>query len=144
MEKLITKETIPGRRGHNTRVLHINEEPSLTKQSFKKDTQIRNILIRYAKTGVLGDPTRKPLWGDFTDTEKFENSLNLVANVRSQFSQLSAEVRSRFQNDPVELLTFLSDKKNDIEAVKLGLKNKSVLPPPPKEKDDRPASTPKN
>jgi len=140
MQKLTTLETLPGRRGHNTRVQIINQEPSRAKQAPKKDTQIRNILIRYAKTGVLGDPSRRPIFGDFTNTEQFETSLNLVANVRSQFAQLPSEIRNRFQNDPVELLSFLNDPKNNTEAVKLGLKDKSALPKPPKEPDTRPQS----
>jgi len=140
MQKMTTLDLLPGRRGHNTRVQIINQEPSRAKQAPKKDTQIRNILIRYAKTGVLGDPSRRPIFGDFTNTEQFETSLNLVANVRSQFAQLSSEIRNRFQNDPVELLTFLNDPKNNIEAVKLGLKDKSALPKPPKEPDTRPQS----
>jgi len=145
MEKITTLELLPGRRGHNTRVQTINEEPSRTKQSFKKDTEIKTILRKYAKTGVLGDPTKKPLWGDFTNTQQFEDNLNLVANVRSQFAQLPASVRGRFKNDPVQLLDFLQDSANDKEAVELGLKNASVLPKPKPIRDNRlPADHPVN
>jgi len=138
MEILTEKPLLAGRRGHNTRVQLITEGPSLTKQSPKKDTEIRTILKRYAKTGVLGDPTRQPIWGDFTDPEKFENDMMLVANIRSQFATLPSKVRGRFQNDPVELLTFLQDKKNDKEAVELGLKPPTVLPTPPEKPGDTP------
>jgi len=41
---------------------------------------------------------------------------------------LPSDVRKRFSNDPAELIDFLADKKNDEEAIKLGLKIKKNVP----------------
>lgn len=129
MEKLISMPTLPGRRGHNTRViLETPESETRVKQAPAKGTEIRNIIKRFYKTGVLGDPSRTPIFGDFTNLDSFETNALMVSNVRSQFQKLSASTRDRFKNDPVELIAFLQDAKNDPEAVKLGLKDKSVLP----------------
>jgi len=129
MQKLIVSETLPGRRGHTTRViLETPESDRRVKQAPKASTEIRNIIKRFYKTGVLGDPNRTPIFGDFTDLEKFEHNALMVADVRSKFAKLPASTRDRFKNDPVELISFLQDEKNNEEAVKLGLKPKSVLP----------------
>lgn len=122
MQKTIESlELLPGRRTPIRRVQLICDDPSLTKQAFTPTTDIRNILQKYAKTGILGDPNRTPIFGDFSDTE-YVNSLNLVSNIKSQFEFLPAKTRERFKNDPAELLAFLGDEKNNDEAVKLGLR----------------------
>ena len=38
----------------------INEEPSLTQQSFAEECDINNIVERYMISGVLGDPLASP------------------------------------------------------------------------------------
>lgn len=129
--------TIAGRNIKLNRVQLICNDPSLTQQNFTKTTDIKTILAKYAKTGILGDPTRKPIFGDFSRTD-YETKLNDVANIKSQFEHLPAKTRERFNNNAGEMLDFLSDTKNDSEAVKLGLKDKSVLPPQVKKPEDPP------
>lgn len=135
MEKISEIEVqVAGRRMPLRRVQLICPEPSLTKQHFVKDADIRTILARYAKTGILGDPTRKPIFGDFSQTD-YEVSLNAVAHVKSNFELLAAPLRGRFNNDPAQLLAFIADPANKEEAIKLGLKKPDpevppVTPPP--------------
>lgn len=139
MEKLIISENvIPGRRAAARRVQLICEDPSLTKQSFTKSSDIREMLVKYAKTGILGDPSRTPIFGDFSRTD-FVESMNLVASVKSQFENLPVVIRDRFQNDPAEMLEFLADEKNNDEAVRLGLRK---APEPHTIKDDPSHVTP--
>lgn len=113
---------IAGRRMPLNRVKLICEDPSLTKQSpFTDNANIKNILAKYAKTGILGDPTRTPIFGDFSETD-YVKSLNYVAQIKSDFEALPVQTRQRFKNDPTEMLAFLADEKNTDEAVKLGLR----------------------
>lgn len=122
MQKHIeAKKQIPGRRDRGLRVQLICEDPSLTQQSFTKDSSIRTILAKYAKTGILGDPNKKPIYGDFSEKD-YSKALNLCANVKSGFELLDPKIRERFKNDPGEMLAFLSDEKNHPEAIKLGLR----------------------
>lgn len=46
----------------------------------------------------------------------------------NSFNMLPSEIRNRFQNDPGQLIGYLSDEKNNEEAYKLGLK---IRPKPP-------------
>nr|DAE25653.1 MAG TPA: Scaffold protein [Microviridae sp. ctMIi2] len=119
---------IAGRRMPLNRVKLICEDPSLTKQSpFTDQANIKNILAKYAKTGILGDPTRTPIYGDFSQTE-YTKSLNLVANIKTAFELQPVTIRQRFKNDPGEMLAFLSDEANNDEAIKLGLREKPAPP----------------
>lgn len=100
---------------------------SKAKQSFRKEADINFLMSRYQKTGVLVDPVmmpngRRPFYGDFTQVGDFHALQNTLILARNEFARLPAEVRDRFGNDPKVLLDFLLDPANDVEAVKLGLK----------------------
>ena len=118
-------------------VLDCSNDKSRTQQHFRDAADINNIVSKFMKSGVLGDPTRRssraPMWGDFSNVD-FQSSMEMVASVKNGFELLSSEIRSKFDNNPSNLLEFLSDPENRDEAVKLGL-----LPPlPPKVVEDVP------
>lgn len=103
-------------------------DPGFTKQSFKEECDINNIMRRYEATQVLDHVSgQMPEFGDYIGVLSYQESLNAVLYAQEQFAQLSAEVRDRFGNDPAKMLAFLEDEANRDEAVKLGL----VAPPPP-------------
>lgn len=94
-----------------------------TKQQFKKDADINNIMNKYRKTGVLTDPItqRQMFFGDFANIPDFVEVKQLVQSVNNSFDALPSEVRAKFKNDPTEAFKFLEDPKNKEEAIKLGL-----------------------
>lgn len=96
------------------------------KPQFYKDCDINVIMKRYKKTGILGNPLlyRDGSYGDFSSGADFAEVMRKVKDVQNIFSELPSDVRSRFKNDPQNMLDFLVDPKNDDEAIKLGLKNK--------------------
>ena len=47
---------------------------------------------------------------------------------QQSFESLPSELRGRFENDPAKLIDFLSDERNNAEAVKLGLKLERKAP----------------
>lgn len=99
--------------------------PSRTQQHFAAECDINNIMAKYEKTGVLVDPfiprTRQPLFDDFQNFGDFKMHQDAVARASEQFMSLDSRVRKRFNNDPAELLAFLSDDSNRSEAEKLNL-----------------------
>lgn len=105
-------------------------DDSLTLQSELEDSKIENILKKYALTGVP-PVDRKPLFGDFTGMVDYHTALNKIHELESNFMLLPADVRLRFDNDPQNLITFLNDKSNREEAIKLGLVAKDSLSPSP-------------
>lgn len=95
---------------------------SMTKQEFKSDCDLNFIMKRYVERGILPDvDERQPIFGDFTDLDTYQNSLNTVIQAQTAFDSLSSEVRARFENDPSKLMAFLADSSNKEEAQRLGL-----------------------
>lgn len=92
------------------------------KQSFKDECDVNKIMHKYRVTGVLTHlRTQSPKYGDFTNVTDYQTSLNAVMAAQDAFSHLPAKVRSRFGNDPSQLLAFIEDPTNKEEAQKLGL-----------------------
>lgn len=112
---------------------------SRTKQSFKEDSDINNIVAKYQRTGVLGNPLggspRYPQFGDFSNVGDYQSSLNLIIEANENFMLLPAVLRKRFNNDPQELISFMDNPDNLKEAQELGLVPKPVFVPPVIEED---------
>lgn len=112
-------------------------EPTITKQAFKEECDINNIVER-ARNGqdISGSlNARVAKYGDFTNIPDFRGALDLVQRAESMFMELEAPLRERFANDPAVMLDFLNNPANRDEAVKLGLltpkKADSVVSNPP-------------
>lgn len=107
-----------------------SKDVSLTQQSAKEECDI-NFIVERAKRGAdINHLNRKvPQYGDFTSLPTdLRDCLNTVRKADEAFMSLDAQVRRRFENDPVLMLDFLNDPKNRDEAVSLGL---VAAPPPP-------------
>lgn len=104
---------------------------SRTKQSFKDECDINRIMARYAATGTLDFVNRREAqFLDVSDID-FQNAMKIVTESREAFMTLPSAVRDRFNNDPAQLLGFLSDDSNREEAIKMGLVIKPIDAPAP-------------
>lgn len=100
-----------------------------TKQADKEACDINNILKRYEKTGQLPDMIREDgRYGDFSNPVTLQEAFEIVNRAEAQFMALSARVRERFGNDPVQMLEFCANSANVAEMVELGL---AIAPPQP-------------
>lgn len=111
------------------------DEPVLTQQQFKKESDINEIVRRFGLTGELPEPWAAPQYGDFTQVTDFHTAQNMVLEAQQEFERLPAELRERFGHDPQALLSFLDDAGNRDEAIALGLIAKpkeELAEPPPK------------
>ncbi len=127
----MTKE-IPFRTayGPKKRVVLDNFEPTLTDQSFKKMSDIHNVLKQYDKTGLITHVNKHaPIYDDVSDLPAYQDAMNLIVSAQTAFDGLPVKVKKRFGYDPEEFISFMSDSENRDEAIKLGL----VAPPPPPE-----------
>jgi len=103
-----------------------------TKQSFKDECDINNILQQYSATGMIRHMrNEQPRYADLPDDVDFQAAMNTVLQAESAFASLPSKVRNRFHNDPAEFLAFMSDPKNLEEMISLGLVKKPADPPPP-------------
>lgn len=99
------------------------EGKSLTRQAGKADADINTLMRRYTQ-GAAPQPL---IFGDMTQIPKtLQGAFDLVSKATSAFSSLPSQVRFRFRNQPLALLSFLENPENKAEAIKLGL-----IPPEP-------------
>lgn len=102
--------------------LVFDETDSLTQQQFLAECDINNIVKSNASGAMVTHLNeRTPHFGDFGDATDFQSHQNYMAEAQSAFNSLPAEVRARFKNNPAELLDFVSQEKNQDEAIALGL-----------------------
>lgn len=99
-------------------------DDGLTKQEFKEQSDINNIVANFMKTGEISHVSNAaPHYGDFTYVTEnhYHEALTTITAAQARFADLPAKIRDRFGNDPVQLIRFMNDKKNLKEAQELGL-----------------------
>lgn len=105
-----------------TRVVTVNNEQSRTQQQFADQTDINYIVRQYKKTGQWISTTAKQgVYADVSQITDFYESVNKVNMAMDAFMLLPSQIRTRFNNDPGQLLAFLQDPQNHAEGVELGL-----------------------
>lgn len=103
------------------KVVTVNNDPSRTKQDQKDAADIHKILERYTRTGQIPQNTLDPMYGDFSQITDFREARNSLIEAENTFYGLPSEIRTKFKNDPANMIDFLSDETNREEAIKLGL-----------------------
>lgn len=104
------------------RIIQKTVGESKTRQEFKKQSDINNIMAKYQKTGVVTHIAKNlPQYGDAMDVNSLTDAIEIVEQANESFMQLPSSIRTKFKNDPQELINFLQNSDNKDEAIKLGL-----------------------
>lgn len=100
------------------------KDPGLTQQQWKDECDVNKIMEQMYKTGSLTHIRNQQTgaYADLTDLPDYQTSLNTIIKANETFEALPAEIRTRFKNDPAELIAFIDDEKNIEESYKLGLR----------------------
>lgn len=86
---------------------HSNNK-SLTKQQFKEECDINNIMARFTEAGAATHFMKHaPEYGDVTEVD-FIEAQRTIANTTSMFEELPAKMRADFHNNPAEFLQFVN------------------------------------
>ena len=102
---------------------------SLTQQNFKKETDIKSIIKKHDRTGIITHVARGVAqYGDYSEVNEYREALDMVNNANQSFMSLPAEIRAHFENDAGAFFEFCTDPKNADEMVRLGLRE---APPSP-------------
>jgi len=110
--------------------------PSMTKQEFKRECDINNIVKHFSTHGMVNHINAKAAQGayqDLPDSMDFQESLHTIKAAETAFMTLPAKVRDRFGQDPAQFLAFMADPENIDEIRKLGLAQAPEVAPPPVE-----------
>jgi len=95
---------------------------SLTKQAFKKECDINQIMKQYKKNGLLDHlNTHQGNYGSFIGYEDYHSSLNKILEAKDAFYTIPSDIRAKFDNDPSLFIKFAQDEKNYDQMVEMGL-----------------------
>ena len=98
------------------------EQESLTNQSFQEECDINNIMAKHRESGIVTHvAAHEGVYADFGEIGDYQESLNRVLACRDLFSELPAELRSQFSNDPGLFMDFVLDPENADGMRELGL-----------------------
>lgn len=101
---------------------YIVDGKSLTKQCFKDECDINNIMKKVAKTGLVSHVSRfKGRYGDFIDATDYRTAVDKILEAECMFESLPANIRSMFSNDPASFLEFVQNPDNILQMEELGL-----------------------
>lgn len=98
---------------------HFNR-PSRTNKELGFETNINNIVNGYTNLSFAKNYGDR-LTGVSISPDDYEKALFLMAKAKSNFELLPSSLRTKFHNDPKEMLEFIGDTKNRDECIKLGL-----------------------
>ena len=93
---------------------------------MQDETDIKNILAKYGRSGMLPIMQNQPLYGDFSNVPDYQEAQEIIRKANEQFSLLSSDVRKKFDNDPEKFLAFCTNDANIEEMYELGL---AIRPP---------------
>jgi len=124
--------------GKKSRVTQDCGTISKTKQSFKDECDINNILKKYQKSSILEHVnTHQGDYSDLGDLPSYQESLNIIINAKNSFNTLPSSIRKQFENDPAQFLDFVSNPENKSAMAEMGLlkpeKPENFSPAPPVE-----------
>jgi len=130
----------------NLRTGELVKEPSMTKQSFKEECDINNIVRKFEATGIIdhvNQAASRGLYQDLPDGLDLQAGLNMIKQAEEAFMALPAATRAAFDNDPVLFVeAFNNPSEADQEMfIKLGLATDKRPPKPPQ---DPPKDPPKD
>lgn len=96
-------------------------------REFAEDADINNILSKVLKTHKWPQVAAQPLYADVSEVGDLQQCMHHIANAQSAFDDLPQAIKDRV-GDPLGLLNFVADPKNQKEAEKLGLLSVAEAP----------------
>lgn len=107
------------------------DDESLTHQEFREESDINTIIDRF---GIGENPIEAQKWVtnvDISDApDNYMDVMNQLNAAKAQFMTLPAKVRARFDHDPGQFVSFVSDASNAEEMVRMGLAEVRQAPSP--------------
>lgn len=106
--------------------------PSRVQKQYEYTFHPQKMIEKYGRQTLLKSLKQVPqLYSDAPNPYDYKESLDVISKADQAFAALPSAVRVRFNNDPLELLQFLQDPKNQQEAYDLGLSSTAPAPEPP-------------
>jgi len=95
--------------------------PGRTKQSFKDECDINNIMARYRTTRLLTwTNENQPRYADCTGYD-YQVAMQTITQANGLFQGMPSALRAEFDNDPQKFLAFCEDERNLPRLEEMGL-----------------------
>lgn len=108
--------------GEPYRALDVSGE-SRTKQSFRDECDIENIVAKYVKTGLVSHLAGgQPFYADVSEMADYRGAIEQVRSAEKFFAGLPAKVRAFFENDIATFVDWMADPANADQLEKLGVR----------------------
>lgn len=108
--------------GDRVKTPFFTEGESLTQQHMKEECDIRAIIKRHDRTGIIEHVNRGVAqYGDYSEVNEYREALDLVNSAMESFEGLPSDIRKMFDNDPGEFFEFATNPDNAERMVELGL-----------------------
>lgn len=94
----------------------------LTKQCFKDECDVLNIISRHDRTGLIDHVNNAVAqYGDYSEINEYRESLDLVMQAQQSFGEIPSNIREMFNNDPGSFFEFATNPENHEKMAELGL-----------------------
>ena len=113
--------------GHERQSFQTTGE-SMAQQHFLKECDVREIIKRNDRTGIIQHVNRGVAqYADVSDVKDYKEALEMINSSMESFMGLPSDIRKLFDNDPGEFFEFATNPAN---ADKNGRDGVGVLPCP--------------
>lgn len=92
-----------------------------TKQEYKQESDVNFIIKRYQATGMFPQARGQALYQDVSQIPDYKACRDTVIEAQEHFNSLPAAVRSKFKNDPAEMLEWAKQIENREAANELNI-----------------------
>lgn len=113
--------------GPKLRVFAPSADDGRTKQAFREESEIKNIIKKYQRTGLLEFRESNPTYQDLEAID-FHEAMNIVTKAQEMFEDLPSSMRKRLGNDPAEFVDLVTNPARIEESIALGLRQKPEAP----------------
>lgn len=108
--------------GDRVREQFHTEGETLTQQHFQKECDIKEIIKKHDRTGIIAHVNRGVAqYGDYSEVNEYREALDVINSASEMFMQLPSDIRREFDNDPGEFFEFATNPNNAERMVELGL-----------------------
>lgn len=121
----MTKKTEPQFRsayGDRIKVPFNCDGESLTQQHFAEECDIKNIIKKHDRTGLISHVARGVAeYGDYSEINEYREALDLINDADAAFMGLPSAIRKKFNNNAGEFFEFATDPANVQAMADMGL-----------------------
>lgn len=118
---IITDRETTGYMSSPRRVQFKTKGKSMTEQSHKDSCDIKLIMRKAEKTGMINHVKRtEGQYVDLVGRPDFHQSMNEITQAKSMFETIPATVREKFENNPQKWLDFVTNQDNREEMTQMG------------------------